>query len=77
MNNFTRTIKCDVCHKWIDDYAYSQNSNPINNYCGGHTQEEVKNSKPKKTFFEIMYGTKEEREEKRKNFNPVINQEIK
>ena len=54
MNNFTRTIKCDVCHKWIDDYAYSQNSNPINNYCGGHTVQEVELSKKLKRGEEFL-----------------------
>ena len=45
-NNFLHNIKCDVCKKWIDDYAYQitkeQQPKIESNYCGGHTEQQIK-----------------------------------
>ena len=46
---FLHNVKCNHCHKWLDDYAYELTTklqpNIKSNYCGGHTVQEVELSK--------------------------------
>ena len=39
---FLHNIKCDLCHKWIDDYAYqlTVTDQGESNYCNGHLYDE-------------------------------------
>ena len=44
---FLHNNKCDICNKWLDDYAFqlTKNDNCESNYCGGHTSREVEQHK--------------------------------
>ena len=59
---FLHNVKCDLCHKWVDDYAYQLTTkhqpNIESNYCSGnHCQEvkEVKEVKEEKKVYSIKY----------------------
>ena len=59
---FLHNNKCDVCNKWLDDYAYQitkkQQPNIESNYCGGHTEQEVQLSKKLKKGEEFLNNAK-------------------
>tara|TARA_R100001594_G_scaffold22240_1_gene43015 strand:+ start:10066 stop:10326 length:261 start_codon:yes stop_codon:yes gene_type:complete len=55
---FVSETKCDVCNKWLNDYAYQitkkQQPNIESNYCGGHTEQQVQLSKKLKRGEEFL-----------------------
>ena len=59
---FVSETKCDVCNKWLNDYAYQitkkQQPNIESNYCGGHTEQQVQLSKKLKRGEEFLNNAK-------------------